>query len=100
MKDPIKLEAVNLRNADRKKMTENTQTVKCRSQIHKESITEAKLLILSGANIVVELLGKKRSKRENKKIPWWKRYIQTIIAESRRHVAQLQEWNRRKLSKN
>ena len=29
MKDPMKLEAINLRNADRKKMTENTQTVKC-----------------------------------------------------------------------
>ena len=58
------------------------------------------MLILTGANIVAELVGKKRSKRENKKIPWWKRDIQIIIAELRRHVAQLQEWNRRKLSKN
>ena len=54
-----------------------------------------------GANVVAELSGKKRIKHENNnKISWWKRHIQTNIAKLRRHVAQLQKWNRGKLSKN
>ena len=100
MKDPINLEAVNLRNVDRKKMKEKPQAVnQVLSWIHTESITEANLFIFVGAN-VAELVGKKRSKHENNnKIPWWKQHIQTSIAKLRRHVAQLQEWNRGKLSK-
>ena len=31
-------------------------------------------------------------------MPWWKRRIQTSITDLRIHVAQLQEWNRGKLS--
>ena len=31
-------------------------------------------------------------------MPWWKRRMQTSITDLRRHVAQLQEWNRGKLS--
>ena len=55
-------------------------------------INKAKLLILVRANVVAELLGKKRSKHENNnKIPRWKRRIPTSIVELRRHVAQLQE---------
>ena len=62
------------------------------SEIHTESI---------GANVVAELLGKKRSKHENNnKIPLWKWHIQTSTAELRQHVEQLQEWNKDKLSKN
>ena len=83
-------------------MTEKTQAVnQVLSRIQIESVTETNLLILVGTNVVAELLGKKRSKHENNnKIPLWKRCIQTSIAELRRHVAQLQEWNRGKLSKN
>ena len=41
------------------------------SQFHTESITEVNLLILVGANIAVELLGKNNNKHENKnKISW------------------------------
>ena len=69
--------------------------------IHAEIITGANLLILVGVNVFTELLGTNGSKHENKnKISWWKRQIQTRIAELKRHVAQLQEWNRGKLSKN
>ena len=71
------------------------------SRIHTESITETYLLILVGENVLAGCLGRKRSRNENNnKIPWWKRRIQTSIAELRRHVAQLQQWNRTKLSKN
>ena len=50
-----------------------------------------------GVNFVAALLWQKRNKNENnKKIPEKKQRIQTSI---RRHVAQLQEWNRGKLSK-
>ena len=80
-------------------MKEKTQAVnQVLSRIHTESITEENLLILVGANVVAELLGKNRSKHENKnKITWWKL---RIITELRRHVARLQDWNRGKLSKN
>ena len=102
MKDPLNLEAVNLRNVDRKKVKEKTQAVnQVLSRIHTESITKVNLLILVGANVVAELLGKKRSKhKNNNKIPWWKRRIQTSIPKLRRYVAQLLEWNRGKLLKN
>ena len=69
MKDPMNLEVVNLRNVDRKNMKEKTQAVNqvlwCR--IRRESITEASLLTLVGANGLAESLGKKRSKYENNK---------------------------------
>ena len=102
MKDPLNLEAVNLRNVDRKKVKEKTQAVnQVLSRIHRGSITKVNLLILVGANVVAELLGKKRSKhKNNNKIPWWKRRIQTSILKLRRYVAQLLEWNRGKLLKN
>ena len=102
MKDPLNLAAVNLRNVDRKKVKEKTQAVnQVLSRIHTESITKVNLLILVGANVVAELLGKKRSKhKNNNKIPWWKRRIQTSIPKLRRYVAQLLEWNRGKLLKN
>ena len=101
MKDPMNVEAVNLRNVDRKKVKQKTQAVhQVLSRIHTESIAEANLLIVVGVNVVAELLGKNRSKHENKnKIPWWKQRIQTSIAELRGHVAQLQECKRGKLSK-
>ena len=50
-------------------------------------------------NVVAELVEKKRSKNENNNIiQRWKRRIQTSIAELRRHVAKLQEWNKGRLS--
>ena len=83
-------------------MKEKTEAVyQVLSRIHTESITEKNLLILLGTNVVTELVGKKRNKHENNnKIPWWKRCIQTSIEELRRHVTQLQNSNRGKLSKN
>ena len=68
------------------------------SRIHTEPNTD--LLTLEGNNVVAELIGEKRSKHENNKITWWKRCIQTSIIDLRRHVAQLQEQNRGKMSKN
>ena len=96
MNDPMNFEAINLEmqvgKNERKKIQAVNQVL---SRIRKESIDGANLLILVTANAVAELLGKKRSNHENNiAIPWWKRCIQTKIPKLRRHVVQLQEWNR------
>ena len=60
MKDPMNFEGVNLRNVDRKKVKQKTQAVnQMLSRIHTESIVRANSLILVGANVVAESLGKK-----------------------------------------
>ena len=82
-------------------MKERTQAVsQFLSWIHTDTVFETNLSILVGVNVVAEFLGKTRSKLgNNSKIPWWKQCIQTSTAELRRHIAQLQEWNKAKLSK-
>lgn len=82
-------------------MKERTQAVsQFLSWIHTDTVFKTNLSILVGVNVVAELLGKTTSKLGNSsKIPWWKQCIQTSTAELRRHIAQLQEWNKAKLSK-
>ena len=58
MKDTIDLEAANLRNVDRKKVNEKIEALdQLLIWIHVGSITETNLLILVGADVVVELVG-------------------------------------------
>ena len=61
MKGPMNLEVVHLINVDRKKVKKKTQAVnRVLSHIHTESIIEANLLILVGANLVAVIRQKEK----------------------------------------
>ena len=61
MKGPMNLEVVHLINVDRKKVKKKTQAVnRVWSHIHTESIIEANLLILVGANLVAVIRQKEK----------------------------------------
>ena len=60
------LEEVKLRTADRKKIREKTILVnEVRDRIRVENISDTNLLVLTGANVVVDLLGIKKRKGTN-----------------------------------
>ena len=90
---------INLKNFDRKKVREKTETVsKVTSKITTNNITETNLLIRAGANVVNDLVGAKKVDRPNE-IPWWKRRIQNQIAIMRRDISKLEEWENLKNKK-
>ena len=97
----MNLEVVNLRNIDRKKVKKTPEAVnQVLSRIHAESITEAKVLILVEGNVVSELLGEKRSKNENNKIPSWKRRKQTRVAKVKKTCGAISRVEQKQTVKN
>ena len=97
--DPTKLEHVNLRNMDHRKVQEKTKVVNdVINIIRTTNITETNNLILAGANVVAELLGKRR-KTINYELPWWKRRILAQINTIRKDISKMEQWKNNNLGK-
>ena len=77
LRQPENLQPVNLRTMDRRKVKEKTANVnKIIDRIPCQNIGDTNKLILAGANVVAELLGKQKKKQvEKQSQPWWKRRI-------------------------
>ena len=85
-RQPENLQPVNLRTMDRRKVKEKTANVnKIIDRIPSQNIGDTNTLILAGANVVAELLGKQKKKQvEKQSQPWWKRRISSKIKEFRK----------------
>ena len=91
IKNPEELEEVNLRTAHRKKTREKTMLVnEVIDRIRVENSSDTNLLVLAGANVVVDLLGIKKRKGTNQQ-PWWKRRMQAKIQNLRKDLIKLEE---------
>ena len=71
LKKPEFLETVNLRAADRAKVEEKTSKVNSViDRIIHQSIGDINTLLLAGANVVADMMGKKKGAKKDQQEPW------------------------------
>ena len=91
-----KLEPVNLRYEDRKKVRGNTKKVNDIIKIKTTNLKETDLLIQAGANLVAELVGRKE-RTEKKQEPFSKRRMKKQVKDTESDITRLKQWRVDKL---
>ena len=100
LKKPEFLEAVNLRAADRAKVKEKTSKVNSViDRIIHQSIGDINTLLLAGANVVADMMGKKKGAKKDQQEPWWKRRMSMKIGDLRKDISKLDQWKLGKVGK-
>ena len=100
LKKPEFLEAVNLMAADRAKVKEKTSKVNSViDSLANQSIGDINTLLLAGANVVADMMGKKKGAKKGQHEPWWKRRKLMKIGDLRNDISKLDQWKRGKLGK-
>ena len=100
LKKPEFLEAVNLMAADRATVKEKTSKVNSViDRITHQSIGDINTLLLAGANVVAEMMGKKKGAKKDQQEHWWKRRMSMKIGDLRKDISKLDQWKRGKLGK-
>ena len=80
------------------KKRENTKTVNyIIEKIKTKDLTKTCLLILAGANVVPELVGRKEKKTGKKQEPFWKRRMKKQIKDTESDITRLKQWRVDKL---
>ena len=95
---PEKLEPVNLRYEDKKKVRENTKKLSdILDKIKTENINGSNLLVLAAANVVADLVGRKEKRAGKKQEPFWKRRMKKQIKNIESNITRLEQWRENKL---
>ena len=92
------LEPVNLRYEDKKKVRENTKKVNdIIEKIKTKDLNGTNLLILAGANVVADLVGRKGKRTGKKQEPFWRRRMKKQIKDLESDITRLVQWRVDKL---
>ena len=92
------LEPVNLRYEDKKKVRENTKKVNdIIEKIKTKDLNGTNLLILAGANVVADLVGRKGKRTGKKQEPFWRRRMKKQIKDLESDITRLEQWRVDKL---
>ena len=92
IENPSSLESVNLRAMDRRKVKQKLGIVnEVIDKVISRDITETNVLILAAANVVADLVNRKKSQKKNA-IPVWKKRLLRQIAEIRKDLSRVEKW--------
>ena len=95
---PEKLEPVNLRYEDKKKVRENKKNLNdVLDKIKTENLNGSNLLVLAAANVVADLVGRKEKRAGKKQEPFWKRRMKKQIKDIESNITRLEQWRANKL---